>query len=185
MRGMGAKPIMNSATYPAVRPPARDELDPIETASRDEIEALQLSRLQAMLSHAYEHIPVYRARFDQAGVSPSDLNSLGDLSRFPFTYKDDLRQNYPFGMFAVPREQIVRIHASSGTTGTPTVVGYTRNDLKRTCRSVPFRTPGHEDAGWSGRRAVRLLPASRVIARLGELWWLAETEPRTKNYCWL
>ena len=130
MRGMGAKPIMNSATYPAVRPPARDELDPIETASRDEIEALQLSRLQAMLSHAYEHIPVYRARFDQAGVSPSDLNSLGDLSRFPFTYKDDLRQNYPFGMFAVPREQIARIHASSGTTGTPTVVGYTRNDLK-------------------------------------------------------
>lgn len=112
-----------------MRPPTCNELDPIETASRDEIKALQLSRLQAMLSHAYEHIPVYRARLDPAGVSPSDLNSLGDLSRFPFTYSDDLRQTYPFGMFAVPRAQVVRIHASSGTTGRPTVVGYTRNDL--------------------------------------------------------
>ena len=109
--------------------PAKDSLDAIEIASLDEIRALQLDRLQWSLNHAYENVAMYRKRFDDAGVHPSDLKSLSDLAKFPFTYKTDLRDNYPFGLFAVPREQIARIHASSGTTGKPTVVGYTRNDL--------------------------------------------------------
>ena len=104
-------------------------LEPIETASRGEIEALQLKRLQWSLRHAYENVPHYRGSFDAAGVHPRDLKELGDLHRFPFTTKQDLRANYPFGMFAVPRERIVRIHASSGTTGKPTVVGYTAADI--------------------------------------------------------
>ncbi len=112
------------------RIPERSELDPIEIASVDEIRALQLSRLRWSLRHAYEKVPFYRRKFDEAGVHPDDLESLEDLAKFPFTTKDDLRANYPFGMFAVPREQVVRIHASSGTTGKPTVVGYTRNDLE-------------------------------------------------------
>lgn len=105
-------------------------LDPIETASRDEITALQLQRLRWSLGHAYANVPAYRAKFDAAGVHPDDLTSLADLARFPFTTKADLRDNYPFGLFAVPREQISRIHASSGTTGKPTVVGYTANDVQ-------------------------------------------------------
>ncbi len=109
--------------------PAKDSLDAIEIASLDEIRALQLDRLQWSLNHAYENVAMYRKRFDDAGVHPSDLKSLSDLAKFPFTYKTDLRDNYPFGLFAVPREQISRIHASSGTTGKPTVVGYTKNDL--------------------------------------------------------
>ncbi len=109
--------------------PPRDILEPIETASRDEIAALQLQRMKWSLSHAYENSPFYRARFDAAGVHPDDLQSLADLAKFPFTTKQDLRDNYPFGMFAVPREKISRIHASSGTTGKPTVVGYTQADL--------------------------------------------------------
>jgi phenylacetate-CoA ligase len=104
-------------------------LEPIERASRDEIAALQLERMQATLARAYDNVPHYRRKFDAAGVRPADLKSLADLARFPFTVKDDLRENYPFGMFAVPREQVNRIHASSGTTGKPTVVGYTRNDV--------------------------------------------------------
>ncbi len=104
-------------------------LDAIETASRDELQALQLERLRWSLRHAYEHVPHYRAAFDAKGVHPHDLKTLADLSIFPFTSKDDLRQNYPFGMFAVPREQVVRVHASSGTTGKPTVVGYTQRDI--------------------------------------------------------
>ena len=107
----------------------RNRLDPIETASRDEIEALQLARLRATLQHARDNVPHYRSRFDEAGLTPADLESLEDLSAFPFTVKEDLRRNFPFGMFAVPRERVMRIHASSGTTGTPTVVGYTRADL--------------------------------------------------------
>jgi phenylacetate-CoA ligase len=103
--------------------------DPIERASRDELQALQLERMQSSLRHAYRNVPHYRAAFDAAGVHPDDLKSLADLARFPFTTKQDLRANYPFGMFAVPREQVVRVHASSGTTGKPTVVGYTRNDI--------------------------------------------------------
>ncbi|MDK3018950.1 phenylacetate--CoA ligase PaaK [Pseudodonghicola flavimaris] len=105
------------------------DLDPIEIASRDEIEALQLERLKWSLRHAYDNVPMYKARFDAAGVHPDDLTSLSDLAKFPFTYKNDLRDNYPFGLFAVPREQIVRLHASSGTTGKPTVVGYTQRDI--------------------------------------------------------
>ena len=113
------------------RPQAtRAELDPIEYASRDEIQALQLQRLQTTLKRAYDNVPHYRAAFDAAGLRPEDCKSLADLARFPFTGKQELRDNYPFGMFAVPREQVVRIHASSGTTGKPTVVGYTKNDIE-------------------------------------------------------
>ncbi len=104
-------------------------LDPIETASRDEITALQRRRLAWSLRHAYENVPHYRAAFAASGVHPDDFRELPDLVKFPFTTKQDLRADYPFGMFAVPRERIVRIHASSGTTGKPTVVGYTREDL--------------------------------------------------------
>jgi phenylacetate-CoA ligase len=104
-------------------------LEAIETASRDELAALQLERLKWSLTHAYENSPVYRRKFDEAGVHPSQVQSLSDLARFPFTTKKDLRDNYPFGMFAVPQEQISRIHASSGTTGKPTVVGYTARDI--------------------------------------------------------
>ncbi len=112
-----------------VRKPAPADLEPIETASRDELQALQLKRLQWSLAHAYDHVAHYRKAFDRAGVHPRDCRSLAELARFPFTGKTDLRDNYPFGMFAVPREQVVRIHASSGTTGKPTVVGYTRADI--------------------------------------------------------
>ncbi|MCC2973199.1 phenylacetate--CoA ligase PaaK [Massilia sp. IC2-476] len=111
------------------RTPAPGELEPIERASRDELQALQLERLKWSLHHAYENVPHYRAAFDAAGVHPEDLKSLSDLAKFPFTDKKTLRDNYPFGLFAVPREQVVRIHASSGTTGKATVVGYTRRDI--------------------------------------------------------
>ncbi|MEM7327007.1 MAG: AMP-binding protein [Actinomycetota bacterium] len=104
-------------------------LHAIEFAPRDDLRALQLERLQWSLAHAYAHVPVYRRLFDTAGVHPSDVTSLEDLGRFPFTTKAELRSNYPFGMFAVPREQVLRIHASSGTTGKATVVGYTQSDL--------------------------------------------------------
>jgi phenylacetate-CoA ligase len=104
-------------------------LEPIEKASIDELRALQLKRLQSTLAHAYQNSAVYRKKFDAAGVHPSQCKSLADLAKFPFTTKADLRGSYPFGMFAVPREQCVRIHASSGTTGKPTVVGYTKNDV--------------------------------------------------------
>jgi phenylacetate-CoA ligase len=109
--------------------PAPGDLEPVERASRDEITALQLERLRWSLTHAYENVAHYRQRFDAAGVRPSDLKSLQDLARFPFTTKQDLRDNYPFRMFAVPREKVVRVHASSGTTGRPTVVGYTARDV--------------------------------------------------------
>ena len=112
-----------------MRPPERHELDPIEIASRDEIAALQLQRLRWTLRHAYDHVAHYRSAFDRAGVHPDDLRTLADLARFPTTAKDDLRRSYPFGMLAVPRQQVARIHASSGTTGKPTVVGYTRQDI--------------------------------------------------------
>jgi phenylacetate-CoA ligase len=109
--------------------PRPEDLEPIETASMDELRALQLERLTQTLRHAYENVPHYRRSFDAAGVQPDDCRSLEDLSRFPFTTKEDLRAGYPFGMFAVPRERVARIHASSGTTGQPTVVGYTQKDL--------------------------------------------------------
>ncbi len=104
-------------------------LEPIETVGIDELQALQLKRLRWSLQHAYDNVDFYRTSFDKHGVHPSEVNSLADLARFPFTAKSDLRDNYPFGMFAVPRDQIVRIHASSGTTGKPTVVGYTQADI--------------------------------------------------------
>ncbi len=130
--------------------PAKDELDSIETASRDEIAALQLQRLKWSLGHAYHNVAHYKQAFDAAGVHPDDLKQLADLSRFPFTVKDDLRKNYPFGMFAVPEDQVVRVHASSGTTGNPTVVAYTQNDIDmwadlmaRSIRAAGGR-PGHK-----------------------------------------
>ena len=112
-----------------VKRPAPGELEAIEVASRDELQALQLRRLKDSLQLAYDKVAHYRQAFDARGVHPDDLKTLADLAKFPFTAKADLRANYPFGMFAVPREQVVRIHASSGTTGKPTVVGYTKNDI--------------------------------------------------------
>ena len=129
--------------------PRPEDLDPIERASVDELRALQLERLRWSLRHAYTSVPHYRAAFDAAGVHPDDCKDLADLARYPLTSKADLRQNYPFGMFAVPRDQVVRIHASSGTTGRPTVVGYTSEDLgvwasvmARSIRAAGGR-PGH------------------------------------------
>jgi phenylacetate-CoA ligase len=129
--------------------PNPTSLDPIEIASRDEIETLQLDRLRRSLRHAYEHVDLYRRRFDEAGVHPDDCRTLEDLGRFPFTTKAELRESYPFGMFAVPLDRVVRIHASSGTTGQPTVVGYTRDDIEmwadlvaRSIRAAGGR-PGH------------------------------------------
>jgi phenylacetate-CoA ligase len=110
--------------------PDKKDLNPIEIASRDEISGLQLRRMKWSLKHAYENVPHYKASFDAAGVHPDDLKDLSDLRKFPFTSKDDLRANYPYGMFAVPMDKIVRIHASSGTTGKPTVVGYTKLDIR-------------------------------------------------------
>ena len=130
--------------------PAPAELDQAERYSRDELAAVQLERLRKTLQHAYDNVPAYRKKFDEAGVHPQDCRSLEDLSRFPFTTKQDLRENYPFGMFAVPQEKVRRLHASSGTTGKPTVVGYTDGDLQtwaevvaRSIRAAGGR-PGHK-----------------------------------------
>ncbi|MFJ7285266.1 phenylacetate--CoA ligase PaaK [Pseudomonas sp. NPDC099000] len=117
---------MNMPIAKAVLDPV---LDPIETASIDELRQLQLDRLRWSLNHAYNNVPLYRQRFDALGVHPDDIKSLEDLAKFPLTTKTDLRDNYPYGMFAVPMHDIVRLHASSGTTGKPTVVGYTQNDI--------------------------------------------------------
>jgi len=129
--------------------PDREALDPIEIAPREELAALQLQRLQWTLKHAYENVPLYRKKFDDTGIKPEDCRTLEDLRHFPFTTKQDLRDNYPFGMFAVPREQVARVHASSGTTGQPTVVGYTKRDIDtwadvvaRSIRAAGGR-PGH------------------------------------------
>jgi phenylacetate-CoA ligase len=126
---------MSTTTKPAttktrVTGPAASELDPEERMSRDELEALQLKRLQQTVRHAYEHVSLYRSKLDDAGVAPDDIRSLDDVRMLPFTTKDDLRQTYPFGMFAVPMDRVARIHASSGTTGRATVVGYTAEDLR-------------------------------------------------------
>jgi phenylacetate-CoA ligase len=125
------------------------DLDPIERASAGELRTLQLGRLRWTLRHAYANVPHYRAAFDAAGLHPDDCQDLADLAKFPLTSKADLRDNYPFGMFAVPREQVVRVHASSGTTGRATVVGYTRDDIEvwatvmaRSIRAAGGR-PGH------------------------------------------
>ena len=114
--------------------PDPEALDPIERASRDEITAVQTRRLAWTLRHAYDNVPHYRRAFDAADVHPDDFSRLEDLRKFPFTTKGDLRDNYPFGMFAVPRTKLARIHASSGTTGKPTVVGYTGNDIETWAR---------------------------------------------------
>src|SRR5260370_31455758 len=106
------------------------EMDEVERASRDEVTALQTKRLAWTLAHAYDNVAHYRNAFDKAGVHPKDFRQLSDLGNFPFTVKTDLRDNYPFNMFAVPREKLVRVHASSGTTGKPIVVGYTRGDIE-------------------------------------------------------
>ena len=108
---------------------SRPAFDAIEHASRDEITALQIERLKWSLNHAYANVPHYKRAFDAAGVHPDDFHGLADIAKYPFTTKHTLRDNYPFGMFAVPREKIARIHASSGTTGKPTVVGYTLQDI--------------------------------------------------------
>jgi phenylacetate-CoA ligase len=121
------------------RTPDPASLEPIERASIDELQALQLERLQWSLRHAYQNVPHYRTAFDAAGVHPDDCKELGDLAKFPFTAKADLRENYPFGMFAVPQSQVSRVHASSGTTGRPTVVGYTAEDI-RTWSAVMARS---------------------------------------------
>ncbi len=112
------------------RTPDPSTLEPIETASRDELQALQLERLKQTLEHTYKNVPHYQRAWDAAGIQPGDLKSLEDLRLFPLTTKADLRENYPFGMFAVPMDDIVRVHASSGTTGQPTVVGYTKQDIQ-------------------------------------------------------
>ena len=120
---------MSAVAKARAHAPATHELDTEERMSRDELEALQLLRLQQTVRHAYANVPLYTRKFDAAGIHPDDIRQLSDLSRLPFTTKEDLRSTYPFGMFAVPRQQVARIHASSGTTGLPTVVGYTRSDL--------------------------------------------------------
>jgi len=120
MGSAGTQPTVSAGGFP---------LEPIERAGVDELRALQLERLRRSLRHAWDNVAHYRAKFDAAGVRPDDLKTLDDLGRFPFTTKADLRDTYPFGMFAVPREKVVRIHASSGTTGKPTVVGYTARDI--------------------------------------------------------
>ncbi|GAB3003963.1 phenylacetate--CoA ligase [Amycolatopsis acidiphila] len=130
--------------------PAADDLSPAERMSVDELRAVQLERLQWTLRHAYENVPCYRRKFDEAGVHPDDCRSLEDLAKFPYTTKADLRENYPFGMFAVPQQEVRRIHASSGTTGKPTVAGYTADDID-TWATVMARSifaaggrPGHK-----------------------------------------
>jgi phenylacetate-CoA ligase len=124
--------------------PESDTLDAPERMSVDQLRALQLERLQWSLRHAYDNVPFYRKSFDAAGVHPDDCTELGDLTKFPMTTKADLRDNYPFGLFAVPREKVARVHASSGTTGRPTVVGYTARDIDTwaTCMARSIRAAG-------------------------------------------
>ena len=126
-----------------------EELDSIETASLDELRSLQTERLRATIQHTYANVAHYRAAWDAAGVHPDDVRELEDLAKLPLTSKADLRANYPFGMFAVPREQVVRVHASSGTTGQPTVVGYTADDIEMWA-SVMARSIRAAGAGRTG-----------------------------------
>jgi len=153
--------------------PKSGDLEPIETASQDELQALQLERLRWTLRHAYENVPQYRASFDAAGVAPDDCRELSDLTQFPFTTKQDLRENYPFGMFAVPREQIIRVHASSGTTGRPTVVGYTREDIDTwsavMARSIR-RPAGGRVTSCTSRTATACSPAGSARTTAPRHW---------------
>ena len=154
------------------RTPRPEELEPIERAGVDELRAVQLERLRRSLRHAYENVPHYRRAFDDAGAHPDDCRDLADLARFPFTNKADLRDNYPYGMFAVPRERIARLHASSGTTGRPTVVRYTAEDVRTWARLMA--------------RSIRAAGAGRVTActsRTGTgsspAGWARTTGPRS------
>ena len=151
-----------------VKMPAPGDLEPIEKAGRDELQALQLERLRWSLKHAYENVPHYKAKFDEAGVHPSDLKTLADIAKFPFTLKKDLRDNYPFGLFAVPREQISRIHASSGTTGKPTVVGYTKGDIDRwadlVARSIRANRPSNSASSAPSPGPMRCAPKSSTLS---------------------
>ena len=141
-------------------------LEPVETASRDELAALQLERLRWSLQHAYDRVPHYRAAFDAAGTAPGDLRELADLRHFPFLTKADLRATYPFGMLAVPQEQVRRIHASSGTTGQPTVVGYTQDDLDTWVAPRRAQPAGGGGAArLEGARRVRVRPVHRRARR--------------------
>jgi phenylacetate-CoA ligase len=162
-----------STTTPAPAAPDLTEVDPA-TITRDELQGLQLRRLQWTVRHAYENVPLYRSKFDEAGVAPADIRTLGDVVRLPFTTKEDLRSTYPFGMFAVPMTEVRRIHASSGTTGRPTVVGYTQGDLDRWAALVArsLQAAGVE-AGWKVHNAYGYglftggLGAHAGIERLG------------------
>lgn len=149
------------------------KLDPIETASRDELQALQTQRLKWTLKHAYENVPMYRRKFDAAGVHPDDFRELNDLQKFPCTTKQDLRDNYPFDTFAVPMEQVVRIHASSGTTGKPTVVGYTQNDID----NWPILSPAccarpvvQQKIKFTSPTAMACLPAALARTTARNVW---------------
>ncbi len=140
-------------------------LDAIETASRAELQALQLERLRWSLNHAYANSPVYRRKFDEAGIHPDQLHSLADLARFPFTSKQDLRDNYPFGMFAVPQDRVARIHASSGTTGKPTVVGYTLQDIDNWATVMARSIRASARGARQGAHQLRLRPLHRRPGR--------------------
>ena len=145
-------------------------LDPIEKASRDELQALQLERLKWSLKHAYDNVEHYRKKFDAAGAKPGDLKTLDDLAKFPLTTKSDLRETYPFGMFAVPMDQVVRIHASSGTTGKPTVVGYTARDIDTwtNCMARSIRAAGaRPGAGLPALTRARASSRDRLAASTG------------------
>jgi phenylacetate-CoA ligase len=138
------------------------QLDPIETASRDELQALQTQRLKWTLKHAYDNVPMYRRKFDAAGVHPDDFHELSDLSKFPCTTKAGSARQLPFDTFAVPMEQVVRIHASSGTTGKPTVVGYTQNDIDNWANIVArscARRAGRQKIKFMSPTAMACLPA--------------------------
>ena len=134
-------------------------LDAIESASRDELESLQMRWLEWSLRHAYENVPAYRRKCEAWQIHPDDLRAVDDLARFPFTTKDDLRAAYPFGMFAVPREAVVRVHASSGTTGHPTVVGYTEDDLETWAQLV-----ARSIYAAGGRRPARAISCTTPMA---------------------
>lgn len=149
------------------------KLDPIETASRDELQALQTQRLKWTLKHAYENVPMYRRKFDAAGVHPDDFRELNDLQKFPCTTKQDLRDNYPFDTFAVPMEQVVRIHASSGTTGKPTVVGYTQNDIDNWANIVArccARPVVQQKIKFTSPTATACLPAALARTTARNVW---------------
>ena len=165
---------------PAKKPMPGD-LEPIESASRDEIAALQLERMKWTLKHAYDNVPHYKKKFDEKGLHPDDLKTLADLAKFPFTTKIDLRDNYPFGLFAVPRTKVARVHASSGTTGKPIVVGYTLKDIDNwanlVARSIRaagdalfwFHGPPNVGCGATSGRGFAGRPAKVVLSRITRL----------------